>query len=87
MGELHEEVERGDKEAMKKELGDVFFSLVNYAEHLGINAEEALECTNKKFISRFMTMERLIDEAGENLSQMNVNDMEVFWQRAKEYEK
>ena len=87
MEELHDEVERGDKEAMKKELGDVFFSLINYAEHLGINAEDALETTNKKFISRFMTMERLIESAGGNISQMSVDDMEVFWQEAKKYDK
>ena len=87
MEELHDEVERGDKEAMKKELGDVFFSLINYAEHLGINAEDALETTNKKFISRFMTMERLIESVGCNISQMSVDDMEVFWQEAKKYDK
>ena len=87
MEELHDEVERGDKETMKKELGDVFFSLINYAEHLGINAEDALETTNKKFISRFMTMERLIESVGCNISQMSVDDMEVFWQEAKKYDK
>ena len=55
--ELFEAIESGDIGKMEDELGDVFFSLVNFARFLQVDAENALERTNKKFISRFTQME------------------------------
>ena len=84
MDELRAEVERGDKERAAGELGDVLFSLVNYAQHLGINAEDALERTNKKFIARFTEMERSIAQDGQTLGEMSLEQMDVHWEKAKE---
>ena len=86
IGELKAELANGDKEKATLEMGDVFFSLINYASHLGINAEDALEMTNKKFIARFTTMEKAVTEQGKKLSDMNIAEMENAWQEAKKQE-
>ncbi len=81
--ELHHEVECKNKENIEKELGDVFFSLINYARFLKINPEDALEKTNKKFIKRFQYLESKAEEQGKSLKEMTLAEMENFWQEAK----
>ena len=83
MDELRAEVLRQDREKAADELGDVLFSLINYAQHLGINAEDALERTNKKFIARFTEMERAIAQDGQTLGEMTLEQMDTYWERAK----
>ena len=83
LGELRTEISRGQMDKAEGELGDVLFSLVNYAAHLGINAEDALEKTNKKFIARFMEMERLAAADGHALTDMSLEQMDVYWEKAK----
>ncbi|WP_053992220.1 nucleoside triphosphate pyrophosphohydrolase [Mangrovimonas sp. TPBH4] len=81
--ELHAEVEKGDVEAIENELGDVFFSMINYARFLKINPENALERTNKKFISRFKYLESKAKELNKSLQDMTLREMDVYWEEAK----
>jgi XTP/dITP diphosphohydrolase len=70
---------------MKKEFGDLLFSMVNYARFIGINPEDALEYTNKKFIKRFTYLEENAKKDGKLLSEMTLNEMDKYWNEAKEY--
>ena len=72
-----------DKEKAEAEFGDLLFSLINYARFLGINPEDALEKTNKKFIKRFQYLEAKAKELGKNLKDMSLAEMDVFWNEAK----
>ncbi|WP_194852116.1 nucleoside triphosphate pyrophosphohydrolase [Nonlabens antarcticus] len=81
--ELKVEVDKGDQDAVEAEFGDVLFSLVNYGKHLGVNAEDALERTNKKFIKRFQYLESKAKELGKPLSDMTLAEMDVYWNEAK----
>jgi len=78
--EFHDETDLSKKEM---ELGDVFFSLINYARISGLNPDSALERTNLKFISRFQKMEELAAEAGLKLADMNLEEMDELWDKAK----
>jgi MazG family protein len=81
--ELLEAVQSGDVNKMEDELGDVFFSLVNFARFLQVDAENALERTNKKFISRFTKMETEALKEGKQLHDMNLEEMDAIWNRIK----
>ncbi|MBF6610687.1 MAG: nucleoside triphosphate pyrophosphohydrolase [Chryseobacterium sp.] len=80
LAEFHAET---DLEKKEQELGDVFFSLINYARISGINPDSALEKTNNKFISRFQKMEKLAREKDLSLSEMNLEEMDLLWEEAK----
>lgn len=80
LAEFHAETDPIKKEL---ELGDVFFSLINYARICGINPDTALEKTNHKFISRFQKMEMLANERHLNLSEMPLEQMDELWDEAK----
>ncbi|MCS3868238.1 uncharacterized protein YabN with tetrapyrrole methylase and pyrophosphatase domain [Chryseobacterium ginsenosidimutans] len=67
----------------EQELGDVFFSLINYARISGINPDSALERTNLKFISRFQKMEELALHDNLSLADMSLEEMDVLWEKAK----
>ncbi len=81
--ELLEAVQSGDVNKMEDELGDVFFSLVNFARFLQVDAENALERTNKKFISRFTKMETEALKEGKQLHDMSLEEMDAIWNRIK----
>jgi MazG family protein len=81
--ELFEAIATGDPNKMEDELGDVFFSLVNYARFLNIDAENALERTNKKFIKRFNKMELAAQDTGKPLQEMTLQEMDAIWDRIK----
>ena len=81
--ELQNEVQLNHVEKIESELGDVFFSLVNYARFLKINPENALERTNKKFIKRFQYLEAKAKLLNKSLHDMTLNEMDVFWEEAK----
>lgn len=72
-----------DIEKAEAEFGDVLFSLVNYARFIGINPENALERTNKKFIKRFNHLETRAAETGRELHDMTLAEMDVYWDEAK----
>jgi len=85
--EFQDEVKSGNQDEMEAEFGDVLFSLINYAKHLNINAENALERTNKKFIKRFQYLEEKAKELGKELSDMTLKEMDVYWDEAKANDK
>lgn len=72
-----------DSDKAEAEFGDLLFSLINYARHLGINPENALERTNKKFIYRFNHIEKRASEKGLSLQEMSLDEMDVYWNEAK----
>jgi len=73
-----------DRQQMEDELGDVFFSLVNYARFLQVDAENALERTNKKFIYRFTRMEEQALADGKDLHAMSLKEMDAIWNAIKQ---
>lgn len=77
------ELDASNKVSMEKEFGDVLFSLINYARSIGINPENALELTNKKFIRRFQFLEDKAKEMKRSLNDMTLNEMDVLWEEAK----
>ena len=81
--EFSEEVTNRDKDRMESEFGDLLFALINYARFLKINPENALERTNKKFIYRFQYLEERVREKGKSLSDMTLEEMDVYWEEAK----
>lgn len=83
LSEFKEEVQKGNKDAMENEFGDVLFSMVNYARFLKINPENALERTNKKFSKRFMYLEEKAKSLNKDLKDMTLAEMDVFWEEAK----
>jgi XTP/dITP diphosphohydrolase len=84
--ELQVEVKKGHQEKLEQEFGDVFFALINYARFLNVNPEDALEKTNKKFISRFNYMEKKIISQGKALADCELEEMDFFWNEAKTLE-
>ena len=78
--EFHAETDPDKKE---QELGDVFFSLINYARISGINPDSALERTNIKFISRFQKMEQLASDKNLKLEDLSLEEMDELWDEAK----
>jgi len=81
--ELQEEINKGDQNAIESEFGDVLFSLINYARFIKVDPESALERTNKKFIKRFQFLEKAAKKEGKQLSEMTLNEMEVYWLSSK----
>jgi len=84
INELKEVVQLNDMDKMEEELGDVFFSLVNYARFLQIDADHALERTNRKFMKRFMQMEQEATGEGKQLVNMSLEEMDGIWNRIKQ---
>ena len=83
LGELQHEINTANKDKIEAEFGDVMFSMINYARFLGINPENALERTNKKFINRFQYLEEKAKEQNKALKDMSLAEMDVFWNEAK----
>lgn len=81
--ELAVEIENKNQDKIESEFGDVLFSLINYARFLKINPENALERTNKKFIHRFQYLEENANKLDKSLSDMTLEEMDVFWEEAK----
>lgn len=84
IGELKEAIELGEKEKVEEEFGDLVFSLVNYARFLQVDAENALERTNKKFIHRFTQMEEQALKQGKDLADMSLEEMDAIWNSIKQ---
>ncbi len=87
LDELHEVVRLGQPDRIEDEFGDVMFSLVNYSRFLKVDAENALERTNKKFIRRFQHMERMAAAQGRTLDEMSLTEMDGLWNEVKKSEK
>jgi len=85
LSELNEEIKAGNNENIEKEFGDVLFSMINYARFINVNPENALEKTNKKFINRFQYLERESKKEGKNLADMSLAEMDIYWEKSKEF--
>jgi len=86
--ELKYEVDtKASKDKVEDELGDLLFALVNYARYVGINPEDALERTNKKFIRRFQFIETESAKDGKKIEDMTLEQMDEYWNKAKEGER
>jgi len=86
--EFEEELEANpltdeDKLKLEDEFGDILFSLINYSRFVGINPEDALERTNKKFIKRFQFVEEEVKANGQSLAEMDLAEMDKLWEEAK----
>ena len=80
INEFKEEQNPTDKEM---EFGDILFSLINYGRFNGINSEDALERSNKKFITRFQKLEEIAKENGQNIADLNISELDKLWNLAK----
>ena len=85
LGELNDELASNNQEKIEKEFGDVLFSMVNYARFIGVNPENALEKTNKKFIERLQYLEQAAKKIGKSLHHMSLAEMDVFWEESKKH--
>lgn len=83
LAELETEVNKGNQEEMQAEFGDLMFSMINYARYLGIDAEAALEQTNRKFKSRFEKMESLAVSRQQDFAALSLADKDLLWHEAK----
>ena len=84
LNELKSAQEKRDIENIKEEIGDVLFSVVNLSRFFDIPAEDMLRKTNRKFITRFQTIERELKEKGKKLENSNLEEMEKIWEKSKE---
>lgn len=81
--ELQEAIAENDPAKIEEEFGDLVFSMVNFARFLNVDAENALEITNKKFIKRFSQMEEQAMASGKNLNEMTLQEMDSIWNQIK----
>jgi XTP/dITP diphosphohydrolase len=72
-----------NSEKIEEEFGDLLFSLVNYSRFINISPENALSKTNNKFIKRFRLMEELIQQDSKDIREMNLQEMDEYWEKAK----
>lgn len=86
ISETEAEIKAGNRDGMEAEFGDLFFALVNAARLYGVNPENALERTNRKFIRRFNYLEAKAHEAGRSLHDMSLQEMDAYWEEAKKQE-
>ena len=86
LGELEEEMRQGNTEEMEEEFGDFMFAVINAARLYGINPENALEKTNRKFLRRFSYVEDQANRMGKKLSDMTLEEMDGYWEEAKKEE-
>ncbi|MFR9602246.1 MAG: nucleoside triphosphate pyrophosphohydrolase [Rikenellaceae bacterium] len=85
--EIEEEIAAKDHDALEGEFGDLFFALINATRLYGVDPEAALERTNRKFISRFNSMEDLAEKQGVSVSELTLEQMEELWVEVKQEEK
>lgn len=86
LAELKTELAHGTPEAVEEEFGDFLFSIVNAARLYGVNPENALEKTNRKFIRRFGYMEEQVLASGRSLPEVELEEMDRYWNEAKNNE-
>jgi MazG family protein len=87
IAELRDAVAAGDQQNVHDEIGDLLFTIANIARKLNVNPEEALQSTNRKFMRRFESMESRVHESGQNLDQLELEEMDRLWDEAKAAER
>ncbi len=85
--ELKAEEISGNQEKLEEEFGDVLFALINYGRFINVNAENALEKTNKKFLRRFRQMEEIAKNQGKVFENLSLTEMDAIWEMVKKTEK
>jgi XTP/dITP diphosphohydrolase len=84
LDELAAEAGRENNDEKKEaEFGDLMFAMINYARFIGVNPEDALEKTNRKFIRRFMHIEKRATESGRKIQDLSLEEMDAYWDEAK----
>jgi MazG family protein len=83
LAELKNAVAKNDKEHVAEEMGDLLFSLVNYARFLGLVAEDSLRITNEKFISRFEKIEKHYGQDYDKIKSASLTELDKIWNEAK----
>lgn len=86
ISEVETEIAAGQKDKMESEFGDLLFAVINAARLHGVNPENALEKTNRKFIRRFNFLEARAKEMGKSLKEMTLAEMDEIWNEAKRSE-
>lgn len=86
VAEVEAEIKNGSEKNREEEFGDLLFAVVNAARLYGVDPENALERTNRKFISRFNYLEAKAKEDGRNLKDMTLEEMDKYWDEAKSKE-
>src|ERR1700676_2841695 len=81
--ELMDAVQSGDQAHIEEEFGDLMFSMINYARFLSIDAETALERTNRKFIHRFTQMEEAVGLSGKKMTELSLAELDAIWNSVK----
>jgi len=81
--ELQEAVQSGSRDEIEEEFGDLMFSMINYARFLSIDAETALERTNRKFIRRFTKMEEAVQLSGKQMNELSLAELDAIWNTVK----
>ena len=76
-------VHKDNQQRITDEMGDILFASVNLSRHLGVNPEQALRDSNRKFISRFEVVEQLLSEDGVQMEDCSVAVLEEYWRKAK----
>ena len=85
IAELRETLDNKEtKQRQEEEMGDLLFALINYSRHIGINPDEALEHTNKKFKERFSYIEKRAAEQGRKVHNLSIDEMLALWKEAKQ---
>ncbi len=87
IAELQFEINNGGStEKIEGEFGDLLFALVNYSRFIGINPDQAIEKTNRKFIKRFQYLEKAAEKINKTLHEMSLSEMDVFWEQSKKFD-
>lgn len=87
LAEAEAEIRKGNKDGMEEEFGDLLFAVINAARLNGVDPDNALEKTNRKFIRRFNYLEKKAAEAGRSLHDMTLAEMDRIWDEAKRLER
>lgn len=83
ISEMQQAEVREDFDKLEEEMGDLFFSLVNYSRFIGINPTNALRKTNEKFVKRFQFIEKSLEREGKKVYDATLPEMDVFWEESK----
>ncbi|OMH41197.1 nucleoside triphosphate pyrophosphohydrolase [Desulfurobacterium indicum] len=85
--ETENAIEKGTREEIEEEIGDLLFAIVNLARFANVDPAVALHRTNEKFIDRFRKMESLAEKEGKKLSEMSLEEMDKLWESVKKEER
>lgn len=83
ISEMQQAELREDFDKLEEEMGDLFFSLVNYSRFIGINPTNALRKTNEKFVKRFQFIEEGLKQNGKKIYDASLEEMDAFWEESK----